>query len=470
MSDLKLLQEAAQKHLDNATAIQAKAEDGVMTQKQTDAVTVEIEAFENIKAQIEIAKTVSQGEEYMDKGLGPKAAPSGWRPTINQNEGNPDIDPKAFRTLEIDMVKYTPLGPISTKKEIRYHVPLAVQTKEFPSAFEAYLRVGKDRMQTEYPSDFKTLMGVKTLTEAVETAGGMLVPAQMQASIIKKVATNAVVRNNALVITSSRDVVKWPRINYPDNDEYTSGTRFTWTGESPSASTVHRVTDPVFGEYTIPVHTAMASMPISADLIEDAAFDIIGIASDLLGEAFMLGEEDAFWNGNAITRPKGLVTSAAGSTGNPDYIGGIRAATGATLDADELIDLRYALPTQYESGAQFYFTRTTEREMRQLKDSSSDYLWPVRNNVGSLGAPPDNLQGFPYNRAEFVPERDATSAFSVWFGDLNAYLIADRVGLSIKRLDELYAETNLFLLLARKRLGAQVVQPWRLKVLNTSST
>jgi len=45
--------------------------------------------------------------------------------------------------------------------------------------------------------------------------------------------------------------------------------------------------------------------------------------------------------------------------------------------------------------------------------------------------------------------------------------VVDRVGLSIQRLDELYAETNQVLLLAKKRVGGQLVEAYRLSLLKT---
>ena len=93
----------------------------------------------------------------------------------------------------------------------------------------------------------------KTLTEGTDGAGGFIIPPDFQAEIIRKTLTLTQIRANAMVIQTSRDVAQWPKVSYTTDDKYTSGVRLTWPGESPASATVHRVTDPVFGLYSIPV-------------------------------------------------------------------------------------------------------------------------------------------------------------------------------------------------------------------------
>jgi HK97 family phage major capsid protein len=344
------------------------------------------------------------------------------------------------------------------EKSFRFNVPLAVQKKGYESAFEAYVRMGKANMG---PND------LKALSEATEAGGAVLVPEDMQMSILKKTATAVVMRQYARVITTGRDIVKWPRIKYTTDNKYTSAIRLTWTGETPSSTTVHRVTDQVFGEHAIPVNTAMASQLLSADLLEDAAFDVMGISSDLFGEAFGLGEEVVFWAGTGAGQPRGLLTDI----GNADFNAAITTgATANTFDADEVIDTAYALPAQYERNARWYMTKATEKFIRKLKNADSDYLWPVIMNVGSLGAVPNDLLEYPRTRIEFMDDisnSTNTTTYPLVLGDLNGYLVVDRVGLSIKRDESLYSELNQVLLLGRKRVGGQLLEGFRFSALKT---
>jgi HK97 family phage major capsid protein len=308
----------------------------------------------------------------------------------------------------------------------------------------------------------------KALSESTDAAGGYLVPEDFHTELLKKVATIATVRMYARVIGTSRDIAKWPRVKYTTNNEYTSGMRLTWTGETPSSATVHRVTDQVFGEIAIPINTAMASQLQSADMIEDSAFDVLGISSDLLAEAFGLGENAEFWTGSGAGKPRGIITDASDTTNFDAAV--TTAATADTIAADDVIDVCYALPAQYERNARWFMTKGTEKLVRKLQDTDGAYLWPIIAQVGGLGAAPDDLLGFPRTRDEFVDEISdgtTTTTYPMVFGDLSGYIIADRVGLSIKRDENLYAETNQVLLLGRKRVGGQLAEAYRLSLLKT---
>lgn len=409
------------------------------------------------KAQLDLLKRKGDLKSYMEDPAGPpRASQADWRKAA-PGEGDADIDPQAWREISIKTVSIDPIYGVAVvgEKKVRFHVPLGVQKKGYPSAFEAYLRKGSGDMG---PNDRKTL------TEGSDAAGGFLSPEEYQTELIRKIATQATIRNRARVATTGRDLAKWPKLHYTTDDKYTSGVRLTWTGETPTTSTVHRVTDPQFGLYSIPVHTAMASMPMSNDLLEDAAFDIMGISSDLLSEAFTLGENDAFINGNGSGRPMGILTQVDG-----DGPASVVSGTAATLTADGIIDLAYALPAQYESNASWLFAKGTEKIIRKLKDSQNNYLWPIWPQQGNFAPAPRELLGFPTLRDEFMPAV-AANAYPIIFGDLRGYLVLDRVGISIQRLtDSAYAELNLTGLLARKRVGGQVIEPWRIKAQKVSA-
>lgn len=408
------------------------------------------------RAQLGLLDRAQTVKSYMeDPANAPKSSmvTSGqWRQAAPY-EGDAPIDEKAWREIEVPTVMVDPIHgmPFVTNRKIRYHIPLNVQGKGYSPAFEAYLRKGTGELG---PQDRKTL------SEGTDSAGGFLVAEDYMTELIKKIAVMATVRARARVATTSRDIARWPKITYTTDEKYTSAVRLTWTGESPATSTVHRVTDPVFGLYSIPVHTAMASMPMSNDLIEDSAFDILGISSDLLAEAFALDENDAFLNGSGVGRPMGLLTQVDGA-------GPISVKSGDAnlLLADGLIDVAYALPPQYETGATWLMNKATEKAIRKLKESTTNaYLWPVVNQVGAFGPVNRELLGYPVLREQFMPDV-AANAYPALIGDLKGYLVLDRVGLSVQRLtDSAYAELNLTGLLARKRVGGQCIEPWRIRV------
>lgn len=408
---------------------------------------------DELQLKIQTAEGMQTREALLEEPAGTKAAHLGWR-DAGPAEGDAPVDLKAWREIEIKSFNVDPqFGVIvPTTRKFRFHTPLNVSGKDYPIAFEAYLRKGFGEMG---PTDRKTLSG------GVDSAGGFTIPEDYHVELIKKIATLATVRANCRVVQTSRDMAQWPKIHYTTDDKYTSGVRLTWTGEVPASASSHRVTDPTFGLYTIPVHTAMASMPITNNLLEDSAFDIVGVSSDLLAEAFALGENDAAWNGNGIARPHGILAEVDDTDLNGPR--SVVSGTASTLTADGVIDLVYALPAQYEANAKLYMAKGTEKVVRKLKDKDDNYLWPVWPQVGGFGVAPREVLGFPAIRDEFIPAV-AAGSYPIVFGDLTGYIMLDRVGIAIQRLSELYAETNITLLLARKRVGGQVVQPWRIKV------
>lgn len=439
----ELLQDAGTKHAE-AKKIMFEAGDAITPEQETQVQKL-LGEYDNLVAKADLAGRIEAGEKFLD-APDLSVSASSWR-QASPDEGNFPIDAKAWRSIKVN----TPLG----EKEVRFHIPLAVQKNGYAAAFESYIREGKEKLG---PNDRKTL------SEGVDSAGGFLVPEEYHTELIKKVAGMTAIRPNARVVQTSRDVAKWPRIKYTTDDKYTSGVRLSWTGESPASSTAHRVTDPVFGLYIIPVHTALASMPISNDLIEDAAFDVVGISSDLIAEAFALGEDDAFVNGNGVARPMGILSQVDTESGPSSIVSGSASA----VAADGIVDLYFGLPAQYRRNAKFYMNSATQKAVEKLKDSQNRYLVSSLVN-GSLATPQfDTLKGKPIQIDEFAPDV-AGNAYPLFFGDLSGYMICDRVGLSVQRLSELYAETNVTLLLARKRVGGQLVEPWRVKAQKIST-
>jgi len=434
--------------LKEAKELTAKYADGNMPTEDRDRVAVLMNEFDDIKSQLDMADRLSAADQFAATPQQPVSLK--WQQS-QPGEGDVPFDGKAFRTLEVK----TPFGT----KAVEYNVPIAVQSKGYAPAFDAYLRKG---YQDLGPNDRKAL------SEGTDSAGGFLVPEDYQAELIKKIATMAVMRSICRVMNTGRDIVKIPRIKYTTDDLYTSGVRLTWTGEIPASATTHRVTDPVFGMLSIPVHTAMASLPVYNDLLEDNAVNLQGYIAGLMGEAFAVGEDNCFINGTGVAQPLGILTNvdvsgegvtsiASGSTSSPyfTYAG--------------LTNLYTGLPAQYEPNARFLASKATYGYIRQVVTATvGEPLWQVFAQDGGLGATPSQLFGFPRMVSDLMPSAVTASNYALLFGDFSGYLIVDRVGLSVQRLSEIYAETNTVLFLARRRVGGQVIAPWQFRVSKTA--
>lgn len=433
-----------------AKMAEAKAKNGEFAAGKATAAEVDalLGQADEIKAKMALQERIAAGEDFLNGSAGPQAAHLGWR-DAGPTEGMPAVDGKAWRQIEV-------ADALGFKRQVRYHVPLAVQAKGYAPAFEAYLRGGDQKLG---PTDRKVL------TEGVDTAGGFLVPEDAQTEILKRTMAAAAMRPLCREIQTSRDVVKWPRVNYSADDIYTSGVRLTWTGEQPALATTHRVTDPVFGETRIDVHTAMASMPLSNDLLEDSAFDVWGIVAELFGEAYALGEDQVFTLGDGISKPMGLLTQANGGAGPA----GIHSGSAGALTANGFLNLHYGIPAQYQANARYMLSSDAMVKTEQLQDGSNRNLVQPLTVSSLASAPFETIKGKPITLNPWM-ETVAAGHLVAVYGDFRGYIIVDRVGLSIQRMsDATFASLNQTLALGRKRVGGYCAEPYRLRVMEVAA-
>jgi HK97 family phage major capsid protein len=333
----------------------------------------------------------------------------------------------------------------------------SISSIDYKRAFKNYMRKGVNGLSGGE---------VKTLQEGVDASGGFLVPEDVLSTIIDKKPTPTRVAGLVETLQTSRDNLSISKVNYTTDNKYTTGMRVTWTGENPTSNTQHRVTDPAFGQVRIPIHTAMMSLPLTLDMIEDSAFPMVSWASGKFQETVGLLKDDMIINGSGIGQPSGILLSP-GSANQPDIV---VSGSGTALLGDGLWDLVYTLPEQYDENARMLLNKTsTGRAIAKLKDSQNRYLFGYGDQDNGLaGARPKELCGYPYIYSAMMPDV-AANAYPIIFGDFRGYYLVNRIGFSIQVLKERYAEENQVVLLGRVRFGGQVVEDWRLKIQKVST-
>lgn len=405
-----------------------------------------IEKAEGIKSQIGAAQKAADLEEWGRKSAGLVPTVSGGRPAIQASEpaGQTEIGKGGVMLDE---------GPAFGAKAIK-----AIGEKDYGLAFRTYLRKGLHGLSTPE---------IKTLQEGVDDAGGFLVPLDMLNRIISRLPTPTRVGGRVTTFSTGRDKVSIPIVNYTTDDLFTTGMRITWTGEVPASSTAMRVTQPVFSQVSVPIYTAMMSMPITNDIVEDALFPIVNWSSDKFMETVDLLKDNQILTGSGVGQPAGILLNPGG-TNQPAVVN-----YGNPITADGVISVPWTLPEQYDENGCWIFNKvSTGQAIAKLKDSQNRYLWtdfmaglaqgPGEGNGGSP-ASRRTLQGYPVLFSGFMPNQ-AANAFSAVFGDPSGYYLVNRVGFSVQVLRELYAETNQILLLGRLRFGGLVAEPWKLKI------
>ena len=104
-------------------------------------------------------------------------------------------------------------------------------------------------------------------------------------------------------------------------------------------------------------------------------------------------------------------------------------AAGATLTADDLIRLVYALRKPYRSGAKWMMNGMSVMGVRMLKDTEGNYLWRPGLELDA----PSILLGYGVAENEEMPDI-AASVLPVAFGNFKrAYTILDRMGSRVLR-------------------------------------
>jgi HK97 family phage major capsid protein len=304
------------------------------------------------------------------------------------------------------------------------------------------------RASDEYRRDFFNVMRGRLVTallqEQVQQDGGYLVPDEFNRAIVKGLEEGNVVRSLAKTITTSTQR-KIPVAGTPSVA--------TWVDEAAAIpeSTV------TFTQKSLDAHKLTDLLKVSIELLQDSAFNLETYLAQEFARAFSAAEEKAFSVGTGTGEPTGIFTANGGSLG-------VTTSGQTTITFDDLINLTYSLKSPYRRNAIFLTNDATVAALRKLKDSNGQYLWTVGLQVGQ----PDRLLGFPVYTSPYVPTL-AAGAYTVAFGDMSNFWIADRMGRTVQRLNELYANTGLIGYLAMERVDATVVLAEGIKLLKQAA-
>ena len=170
------------------------------------------------------------------------------------------------------------------------------------------------------------------------------------------------------------------------------------------------------------------TVPITMDMLMDAAFDMEAeIASDA-AEAFAFGEGAGFVSGSGHKEPAGFIANA-----NLQAAARETDASGV-LDPEALILLTGDLKVGYDpvyilSRRTMALIRTFRGDAASGGDEAGQFLW----QPGMSGPVAATLNGFPYILANSMPDVSAGN-FAVAFGDFRrGYTIVDRTGMTVVR-------------------------------------
>jgi len=306
----------------------------------------------------------------------------------------------------------------------------------YKKGFNAYLRSG-----VRISNDLSPML------EGTGSAGGYLVPEEFENQIVAGRDELNVIRPVSKVIRTNSDH-KIPVV--------TAHGAATWTAEGGAFVE----SKPTLGQITLSAYKLGHLVTVSTELLQDSMFNIDAFLAGEFARAFAIAEETAFCVGTGSTnnQPEGIFTANGGEVG-------VTAAKAGEISADEIISLVYALKAPYRQNAKFLMKDATVAAIRKLKDGNGVYMWQPALANGQ----PDKLLGFDLLTTAYAPSI-AASAKVVAFGDFQNYWIADRLGMTIQRLNERYADQGLVGFIASERVDAKVVLPEGIQVLQMKAS
>ncbi len=304
--------------------------------------------------------------------------------------------------------------------------------KDYSDAFFGhYARVGKAGLEHKY---------LNALQEGTDSEGGYIVPEEFETKLIALQQTMDPVRRLATVITTRSD--RNIPIETDDGD-------FAYIAEEGA----YGEDDPAFGRVVLSAFKSGGIIKVSEELLQDAFFDLPSYLLGLAGRRYNRLEETNFAGGNGSSKPLGLfATTAVGGVSVTGFQGAVSAT--AAITGDDLIETFHSLARSYRMNATWLTSDAMVKMIRKLKDQNDQYIWAPGLQAGQ----PDRILNRPVEISEGATA-PAAAAKSIVFGDLSYYYIADRLGMTMQRLNELYAANGQIGFRCMKRNDGRLVDP-----------
>jgi HK97 family phage major capsid protein len=253
----------------------------------------------------------------------------------------------------------------------------------------------------------------------------------------------------ALVVQTSSKAIEWLKITGGDGT-YPTGMRGAWGSETQ----VPGATNFTVGLFQIPVNVYTYKVPMSVSLIEDAA-NLVGVFTQLVADTLAMDEDAAFLVGDGAGKPRGILPEGANDRGFTEKASG----DANTLTVTGLKSLRRGIATQYRvAGRASLIGESAAAEIIEgLKDGNNQFYFD------SLDHGVTKVYGATWRESEAMPSV-AANAYPLVHANLSGYAIVERLGLAIQRYNDSYTGINVVEFQVRKRLGGDVIEPWKFAV------
>lgn len=256
-------------------------------------------------------------------------------------------------------------------------------------------------------------------TDATGTPyAGYTVDSELSAEIRHLMTEYGVAAREMMSITLSKGDLK-------ANDLMTD-VSVNWTDETGSILS----SEVVLGQETLALKKLTAIVALTSELMEDTEIDLFSFVAGRVAEGFAKKIDLAFFKGDGTSTYgsfTGILENASVNTVS------MTGATFASIDADDLLDMRDATPQGALSNSKYYMHRTIRSYIRKLKATDGTYIYQEPSAGG-----PATIWGDPVVEVEAMPSKTDTAAETgfVIFGDLKkACIYATKGQMKAKRFD-----------------------------------
>lgn len=284
----------------------------------------------------------------------------------------------------------------------------STQENEHKSAFIGMLRKSDDAAAKARLAAIEE----KQVNISTPANGGYAVPHEMSRTIYTAAADFSAFRSLARVISVSNENFVEPI----SNDDAGSG----WVGELGERTLT---ATPTLGQFKPTYGEVYAVAEVSNHALHDIFFDVEAWLVGEIARKFANREAEAFYAGDGVNKPTGILTGTTVGTIASGAAGGFGA-----VPFDALLDLRYSVKGEYAKNGVFLMNSGTLATLAKVKNSNGDYIYNTPVSAGLVGT----LLGKPVYTEEMMVGSNVPNAKAVIFGDIaRAYTIADLVGMSL---------------------------------------
>lgn len=298
------------------------------------------------------------------------------------------------------------------------------QTAEFEEksrkALEEYMRTGEcEGFKIKKDEGIE----IRAMSTDVNPDGGYLVRPELANFMIQRIFETSPLRQVANVRTTANKSIEV----LIDDDEAEA----EWEGEG--ASTQSDSDTPELGMLEIPTHKMATEPKTTTEELQDAYFDVEAWLSGKVSDKFSRKENTAFFTGNGVLKPRGLLTFSNYSSAGVyerNKIEQIALGHASQVTSDGLIDLQSSLKEGYQGRATWLMKRQSFGQILKLKGADNYYFSPTLLKDGQATL---TLLG---KRVLFCDDMQAVGAgnLAIAYGDFSVgYTIVDRVGIQVLR-------------------------------------